>query len=224
MERSLKMKKILVLCDDIWHPGEVAERGFEGLQDKVAHFDFVYDAKDILSVEMIREYPLIINCKGNNLTAGNEAPWFEEGVTEVGPAQLKEYVKKGGGLLSVHAGNSFFEESTPAYSALIGNFFVKHPPRCEVQVSVLKDHPVTEGVSDFVIRDEHYEIRLLAEDAQVLLRSESLSGGTQTAGYVRVLGEGRICVLTPGHILSVWQHPMFQRLLTNAIRWCMKES
>ncbi|MBO6015015.1 MAG: ThuA domain-containing protein, partial [Lachnospiraceae bacterium] len=162
-------------------------------------------------------------CKGNNLTAGNEAPWFEDGVTEVGPAQLKEYVKKGGGLLSVHAGNSFFADSCPGYTELIGNFFVKHPARCEVRLSVLK-HPITAGVEDFSIRDEHYEIKLLSEDAQVFLQSESATGGMQTAGYACTLGEGRICVLTPGHILSVWKHPMFVRLLTNAISWCMKES
>jgi type 1 glutamine amidotransferase len=62
-------------------------------------------------------------------------------------------------------------------------------------------------------------IRVTADDAEVLLESES--GGVQTAGYVRALGKGKICVLTPGHILSVWQNPMFKKLVTNAINWCL---
>ncbi|MBR1931889.1 MAG: ThuA domain-containing protein [Lachnospiraceae bacterium] len=218
------MKKILVLCDDIWHPAEVIEKGLEGLQDEIAHFDFVRDAKDILTVELLKEYPLIMNCKSDNLTSGNEAPWFEEGVTEVGPKEFEDYVRTGGGLLSVHAGNTYHEDNSPEYAQVIGNRFVTHPPRCEVHISVLQEHAVTKNVENFTIRDEHYEIELLAEDAEVLLQSESESGGVQTAGYVRTLGEGRICVLTPGHILSVWRHPMFRQLLTNAIRWCMKES
>ncbi len=218
------MKKILVLCDDIWHPAEVIEKGLADLQDKVAHFDFVRDAKDILTVELLEQYPVVMNCKSDQLTSGNDAAWFEEGVTEVGPAQFEAYVRKGGGLLSVHSGNTYHDGNNPEYARLIGNEFVTHPPRCEVDITVLKEHPVTKGVEDFWIRDEHYEIKVLAEDAELLLQSVSQTGGVQTAGYVRSLGEGRICVLTPGHILSVWQHPMFRKLLTNAIHWCAGEN
>ena len=217
------MRNVLVLCDDIWHPAEVIEKGLADLQDKVAHFDFVRDAKDILTPELIASYPLIMNCKSNNLTAGNEADWFEQGVTEVGPAEFEAYIRAGGGLLSVHAGNTYHEDNCMEYAKLIGNAFVTHPPRCEVEISVTADHPVTAGVEDFTLRDEHYEIRMLAEDAQEILESRSLSGGRQTAGYVRTLGKGRICVLTPGHILAVWQHPMFRKLLINAMDWCAGE-
>ena len=98
---------------------------------------------------------------------------------------------------------------------------MKHPPRCEVKVRPIADHPVTEGVEPFTVRDEHYEIRVIAEDVIRLLESESESGGKQTAGYVRRLGDGKICVLTPGHILSVWKHPMFKKLVLNAIDWCL---
>ena len=217
------MKKILVLCDDVWHPAEVIERGLADLPDKVAKFDFVRDAKDILTEEMLQEYPLIINCKSDHLTSGNSAPWFEPGVTEVGPKEFENYVRNGGGLLSVHAGNTYHDRNCPEYAELIGNQFVTHPARCSVKVTPVKQHPVTDGVENFTVRDEHYEIKVTAEDAEILLTSESETGGKQTAGYVRTLGEGRICVLTPGHILSVWQNPMFQKLLVNAIKWCTKE-
>lgn len=217
------MVQVLVLCDDHWHPGEVIMRGLSDLQDKEFHFDFVCDAKDILTPEMIRKYPVIMNCKGNVISAANTAPWFEDGVTEVGVKELAEYVKAGGGFLSVHAGNTAHRDTNNEYVDFVGNSFVTHPPRCEVKVTVEKEHPITEGVSDFIIRDEHYELGDIAEDADIFLKSSSEKGGTQIAGYVREMGQGRICVLTPGHIVAVWQDEMFRKLLLNAIRWAMRK-
>ena len=48
-------------------------------------------------------------------------------------------------------------------------------------------------------------------------------GQKMPAAYVREMGKGRLCSLMPGHILSVWKNPEFQKLLVNAIRWCMKK-
>lgn len=81
--------KILVLCDDKWHPAEVVEKGMAFLTEEGFELDFVKDAKDILTPEMLRRYPLIVNAKGNVLNCGNDAPWFDNGVTEVGPKELK---------------------------------------------------------------------------------------------------------------------------------------
>lgn len=217
------MIQILVLCDDVWHPVEVIKRGLSDLQDKEFHFDFVCAAKDILTPEMIRRYPVIMNCKGNAVTSANGAPWYEPGVTEVGAEEFAEYVKEGGGFLSVHAGNTARRDSWNEYVDFVGNSFVAHPPRCEVKIMVEKQHPVTEGVTDFSIRDEHYELADIAEDADIFLKSSSEKGGTQIAGYSRQIGEGKICVLTPGHVVDVWQNEMFRKLLFNAIHWVMKK-
>lgn len=214
------MTNVLVLCDDVWHPVEVVERGLAGLQDGQFHFDFVRDAKDILTESMIAKYPVIMNCKADNLTSGSEAPWFEDGVTEVGVEELERYVRNGGGFLSVHSGNTSNQDFGKKYADFIGSNFVTHPPRCQVKVSVTAQHPLTKGVEDFMIRDEHYEIAGVAKDAEIFLESESAKGGRQTAGYVRRMGKGRICVLTPGHILAVWEHEMFRKLLVNGINWC----
>lgn len=217
------MTNVLVICDDVWHPGEVIMRGLKGVGEGEIAFDFVMDAKDILTPEMLKNYDVIMNCKTDNLTGANTAPWLEDGVTEVGVEELEQYVCGGGGFLSVHAGNTYGEKTCPKYAEFIGNSFVKHPPRCEVELRVVKHHPVAEGVENFKIRDEHYEIDHIAPDADIFLESVSESGGRQIAGYTREMGEGRICVLTPGHILAVWENESFRRLLVQAIAWCKKE-
>lgn len=217
------MLNVLVLCDDYWHPGEVVQMGLLPLEEKGYHFTFVKDAKDILSVDMLQRYPVVMNCKNNNINNGNANPWFEEGVTEVGPAELRAYVEAGGGFLSVHSGNAFMEGDNREYMDLIGGRFITHPPRCNVDVHITGKHFITEGVCDFSLRDEHYQMEVWASDITELFRVSSASGGDQIGGYTRNLGKGRLCVLTPGHILDVWRKPEFVRLLTNALEWAAGE-
>ena len=76
------MDKILVLCDDRWHPAEVVEKGLALLSGKDYQFDIITNAKEILTPEMLSSYQLVLCSKNNNVSADNTEPWFEEGATE----------------------------------------------------------------------------------------------------------------------------------------------
>ena len=213
------MIPVLVLCDDYWHPAEVIVRGFNSLKQNDYSFDFVTDPKDVLTPEMIKKFPLIANCKMNQLNGANQTPWFDEKIVEVGVPEFDAYVREGGGFLSLHAANTAKEKA--GYGLFAGNVFLGHPPRCPIEVKIPGSHPIVEGVKDFSIRDEHYGIECFAEDATELFRTVSETGGNQTGGYALERGKGRLCVMTPGHILSVWENPSYQRLVLNALKWCM---
>ena len=167
---------------------------------------------------MLFEYDLMINAKMNQLTGSNQYPWFD-GDAEVQVKELEAFVRSGRGFLAIHAGNSYFWNETEEYCRFNGCAFVKHPPRCEVTVRPVGEHPITTGVGEFRVRDEHYEVDHLAKDAQLLLESVSEAGGTQVAGYVRQIGAGRLCALLPGHALSVFQNEMYKRLIRQAVLW-----
>ncbi|GHV61744.1 hypothetical protein AGMMS49587_06700 [Spirochaetia bacterium] len=214
------MTDVLVLCDDLWHPAEVVKRGLRNLKNDTFRFDFVMDAKDILTPEMIAQYPAIICCKGDYLTSANKEPWFTD-ITEVGAREFESYVFNGGAFLSLHSGNTAKEGSE--YGAFVGNYFLGHPPRCKVEVIISGDHAIVRGVKNFSIRDEHYQLALDAHEKTELFRTRSEAGGDQIGGYVRELGKGRLCVMTPGHNLSVWEHPEYQKLLMNALNWCIRQ-
>ena len=78
--------KVLILCDDLWHPGEVLKRGLAPLEREGFGLDFVGAPKDILTEGFLRRYDVIVNARGNAHTPGNSsAPWFEPGVTAVMP-------------------------------------------------------------------------------------------------------------------------------------------
>ena len=61
-----------------------------------------------------------------------------------------------------------------------------------------------------------------ASDAEVFVSTTS-EHGTQPGGWTRLEGDGRVCVLTPGHNEEVWLQPSYQILLANTLRWCGKK-
>lgn len=215
------MIRVLVICGDYWHPAEVVKQGLCSLPDAARFaFTFVKDAKDMLTPAMLCDYDVVISAKMNELSENNRNVWFEDGVTELMPAHLLTWVKQGHGFIGLHGGLSHFPQDENGYLDLIGCYFVQHPPRCEIAMKVEKAHPVTEGVADFTYRDEHYELATVCDDMDVLCTTHSESGGHQLGVAVRTLGEGRACMLAPGHILESYLNPQFQRLLSNAIAWC----
>ncbi|MBR5379228.1 MAG: ThuA domain-containing protein [Clostridia bacterium] len=214
--------KVLLICDDIWHPADVIERGLAAMNPEEMEFDLVKTAKDILSPAFVSRYDVLVNCAGNSINAANSHPWFEEGVTEFGPEAFREYVLNGGGMVVIHSGLTIGgpRAPVPAYTDVAGAYFVSHPPREMTHVRVTRENEITRGVEDFSERDEHYQIVMTAEDVQPFLQTSSEHGGVTVSGYTRLFGKGRVAALTPGHTLAVWENPNFQKLVKNSIRWC----
>ncbi len=219
------MTKVLLVCDDVWHPAEVIERGLKAMDREELEFDPVKTAKDILSPAFVRRYDTLVICSGAAINAANSNPWFEPKVTEFGPEEIRDYVKNGGGLVVVHAGLTIggCDHPVPAYTETVGSVFLGHPPREMTHVHIAKKNAITEGVEDFSERDEHYRINVSAENAEPFLETVSEHGGSCISGYTRTFGKGRVAVLTPGHTLAVWEIINFQKLFKNAIRWSIEK-
>jgi type 1 glutamine amidotransferase len=207
--------RILVLCDDKWHPVQVVRMGLFGLEDSGFEFDWVEDAKQ-WSAEQMATYPAVILSKSNNISSMNESPWMTESVQQA----FLNYVRRGNGLLALHSGTAGYEQ-TAVLRALLGGVFREHPEQCQVMVEPLADHPLSDGSQAFTLVDEHYQMDLDDQQVEVFIKTKS-EHGTQPGGWRRYEGDGRVCVLTPGHNLEVWRHPAYQRLIFNALRWCSK--
>ena len=91
--------KVLLVCDDLWHPAEVIERGLKTMDQEDMEFDFVKTAKDILSPAFVARYDVLVNCSGGAINAANSNPWFEPTVTEFGPEEIRDYVRNGGAFV-----------------------------------------------------------------------------------------------------------------------------
>jgi len=221
--------KVLLICDDYWHPGQVSIDGTAPLASQGFQFDTITNANDF-SPSMLSQYPAVMINKCDEVSQTDRQPWKTEEVQKA----FINYVEGGGGFLAVHSA-TVCGKNTHALDQLVGCKFTGHPNACPVTVQPVKSHPVTEGVGMFCETDEHYRIDITANDADILIASYSPPQGEESkyqedpyhntqaavcaAGYVRTQGKGRVCVLTPGHNLPVWLNPQFQLLLSNALLW-----
>jgi type 1 glutamine amidotransferase len=206
--------RALVLCDDYWHPAQVAREGLDALQAKGEfQFEWIDDANE-WSAERMSAYPVVVFVKSNNVSAADRSQWM----TPEAENAFLEYVRSGKGLLVVHSGSAGYKE-TPVLRALMGGVFDNHPKQCPVTVQPVEGHPLTAGSTPFTAVDEHYFMLFDDAEADVFLTTTS-EHGTQPGGWTRTEGKGRVCMLTPGHNVEVWLEPSYQVLLGNALRWC----
>ena len=222
--------RVLLICDEHYHPGQVAIDGVAPLKEKGYEFDIIKNGRE-LRLESLADYPVVLLNKSDEASPEDRGSWKTNEVQQA----FINYVEGGGGLLVIHGG-TVPGKDTQALDKLIGSKFVYHPNAVPVTVEPVKPHPITEGVEMFCEEDEHYHLEFLGTDADILIAAYAPAQGQKEkyqedpyhnapqkiapCGYVRTQGKGRVCVLTPGHNLSVWLNPNFQRTLNNALRWC----
>ncbi|WP_026371082.1 ThuA domain-containing protein [Kallotenue papyrolyticum] len=207
------MLHVLVLCADRWHPATTPRAGLATLAHAGAAFDWIEDG-GAWSRAQLHRADVVLLTKANQRSADDTAPWMTEQIA----AELIDYVQRGRGLLVIHAGLAGYE-ALPALRRLIGGGFVQHPPPCPVECVPQRGHAITETCTSFTVHDEHYVVALDDPAAQIIAVTRS-QHGEQPGGWVRSVGSGRVCALTPGHELAVWQHPAYQRLIRRALWWC----
>jgi len=219
--------KVLLICDEHYHPGQVSVDGLAPLEAKGYTLDVI---KDGTMPASLSDYAVVVLSKSDEKSPEDRGSWKSKEVQQA----FIDYVESGGGLLVMHSG-TVVGKDTAALDALIGSRFVYHPNATPVTVEALRRHPVTEGVSMFCEPDEHYHLDIIADDADILFAAYAPAQGVPNkyeedpyhnapakicpAGYVRTQGKGRVCVLTPGHFVEVWLNPEYQRAIENSLRW-----
>jgi type 1 glutamine amidotransferase len=205
--------RVLVLADDIWHPARVPQAGLQPFCKLGFEFDWITSA-DQWSAGHMERYPLVVLAKANNVSSSDENPWMSEPVQKA----FCQHVRGGHGLIVVHSGAVGYDDAE-VFRDLLGGTFREHPEQCPVTIEPVSSHALAAGAKSFKIIDEHYFMDLDDQRADVFLTTTSIHG-TQPGGWTRRECEGRVCVLTPGHNPEVWQHPVYQLLLHNALLWC----
>jgi type 1 glutamine amidotransferase len=145
---------------------------------------------------------------------------------------LKQWLEAGGHWVALHGtsgGRAERVEGTrqrrtvkTEHHALLGSYFLTHPPICKIRVNVsASDHPLTRGLgASFEVEDEPYFIELQDPGStQILLsadygpnavspaigtlypRDTSLQsdGRTRVIGYTREVGNGSVSYFALGH-------------------------
>ncbi|UCH34913.1 MAG: ThuA domain-containing protein, partial [Armatimonadota bacterium] len=170
-------------------------------------FDIAYVEQDlsVLEAPKLDPYDLVV---------------FYYTVGEITDAQkngLLNFVASGKGFATCHSGADSFRDC-PEYRAMVGGYFVTHPHFRSYQVSVVDpEHPITEGLDEFVVEDEQY---IVDYDPRVRVLASALWKGTaMPVAWIKPWGKGRVFYLALGHNPDACKHEMFRLLLQRGSKW-----
>lgn len=175
-----------------------------------------------LSAENLGHVDLLVILRdGMNWPDGHDKPYVQW-MTDEQQQAIAEFVNGGGGFLALHNCTGIYPPDGPYYEVLAGQYH-SHSPIEVFDVEVADpDHPITRGVTNYRINDEQHWPTFDANRAHLLLRSRS-EHGEYPAGWAYDYGKGRVCYLANGHTPEAIEHPMFQRLMGGAIKWCLRQ-
>jgi hypothetical protein len=149
---------------------------------------------------------------------------------------LADFIRSGHGFVGVHsATDTFYTWGT--YGDIIGGWFNDHPWHEMVTIDVAdpRSNLVSSLGSSFQIKDEIYQISdFKAETSHVLLQLDPKSVNIKKEGvriryygwpvaWTRMFGKGRVYYNSLGHEEAVWNDPRYQEMLSNGIRWVLKQ-
>ena len=154
----------------------------------------------------------------------------ESWITEEQGAAVKDFVMAGGGFYSLH-NNSHVSLSSKNYREVMGGAYIGHPALRPFQVRVAnKEHPITQGIQDFMVNDEQHFVAYDKDPKYVILESENLDGleyenhgRKSVAGWAYAYGKGRVVFTAVGHTNHAMWAPAHFELQKRAVKWLLKQ-
>jgi len=216
------------------------------VKDQGLSIDFS-DELSLLSASNLKPYKLLIMLRdGMVWPAGYDAAGVRPIVSEPPIAKfdpnpvywmtaeqgkaVKEFVQNGGAALFYH-NVTYISPQNEDFRDVLGAVTLQHPPLRPFKVKIVnKEHPITRGVSDFVVTDEQHFVKYEKDPKYVLMQSVNEDGltwkdvgTTSVAGWAYEYGKGRVCYLAPGHVISALWNPEYEKIQKNAVKWLMRE-
>ena len=149
-------------------------------------------------------------------------------------ARFLSLFEKGAGLVVLHHALVSYQH-WPEYERIVGGRYpeedgkngvvtaaVGYQHDVEVPVVMIaKNHPITEGLKSFTIRDEIYwGFRVGADVTPLLTTTRSKSG--KPLGWTRTEGKSRVVYLQLGHGPSAYENASYRQLVARCIHWAAK--
>lgn len=153
-------------------------------------------------------------------------PWMTAGMGKA----VRSFVEGGGGALFMHnvTNVSLYNED---FRDVMGGAYQGHPNIRPFRVTITnRDHPITRGVSDFTVTDEQHFMEYQKDPKFLLMQSVNEDGltfrnlgATAAAGWAYDYGKGRVCYLSPGHLITAMWNPEYEKIQKNAVRWLLRQ-
>lgn len=91
-------------------------------------------------------------------------------------AAIKEFVTAGNGFYALH-NCSHISLSSKDYREVMGGAYISHPPLRPFQVHATENkHPITEGMSSFMVNDEQHYVTYDKDPKYIIMEAENIDG------------------------------------------------
>jgi type 1 glutamine amidotransferase len=148
---------------------------------------------------------------------------------------IRQFVEKGGSAWFFHNA-SYISGANEDFRHVEGALFTGHTAFRPYKMKIVnRDHPITQGINDFVVTEEQHYLIYDKDPKNVLIQSvneEGLEystpkygnqGATCEACWAYDYGKGRVCYMAPGHTIQSFWNPEYVKLQKNAVKWLLKE-
>jgi type 1 glutamine amidotransferase len=144
---------------------------------------------------------------------------------------VRQFVENGGAALFMH-NVTHVGLTNPDFRHVLGAAYAGHPVIRTYKVKIKNpNHPITKDVHDFVVTDEQHYMEYDKDPKYLLLETVNENGlefknlgKTAPGGWAYDYGKGRVCYMSPGHMLTVLWNPEYVKLQHNAVRWLLRQS
>ena len=154
---------------------------------------------------------------------------------QISEKRQKNFLKlldQGVGVVALHHTMGSFQE-WPEFKKIIGTkYYLKdtledgvmckagsYEHDIDMAIKVVdKQHPITEGLSDFPIHDEGYKNCWFGRSNRVLLTTDHASSD-KTVGWVKRYGKTKVCTIQLGHDSKAYENRNYSLLVNRAILW-----
>ena len=151
-------------------------------------------------------------------------------ITEEQGAAVKEFVSAGNGFYAFH-NCSHISLSSKNYREVMGGAYIGHPPLRPFQVHATENnHPITKGMSSFMVNDEQHYVTYDEDPKYIILEAENIDGlkfeelGTKSvSGWAYDFGKGRVVFTAVGHTIHAMWNPQYLEVQKRSVRWLLKE-
>lgn len=109
--------------------------------------------------------------------------------------------------------------------------YISHPPLRPFQVRpTANKHPITDGISPFMVNDEQHYVIYDKDPKYVILEAENIDGlefqrlGTKSiSGWAYDFGKGRVVFTAVGHTIHAMWNPQYLEIQRRSVRWLLKQ-
>ena len=151
-------------------------------------------------------------------------------MTEEQGLAIKEFVSAGNGLYSMH-NSSHISLTSKNYRQVMGGAYISHPPLRPFRVRPTENkHPITEGITEFMVNDEQHYVTYDKDPKYILLEAENIDGLTfetlgakSISGWAYDFGSGRVVFTAVGHTIHAMWSPQYFEIQKRSVQWLLKK-